>query len=243
MEEYGAAHAALYDVVFRGRGKDFAGEARQLSELVRDRRPSAASLLDVACGTGAHLETFTTLFAAVEGLEYADAMREIAESRLPGTPVHGGDMRDFDLGHAFDAVVCVGNSVACVSDKDQMIAAIGRMAAHLVPGGVLVIEPWFFPENFLDGHVGGAVVQEDDRVIARVTRSTRQGDKTRHEVKFVVADSTGISEFTDVLVVCLFTREDYEEAFERADCSVEFIPSLELAGRPNSPGLFVGVRK
>lgn len=243
MSEYGPEHARLYEPVFRGRGKDFEDEARRLTDIVRARMPAANSLLDVACGTGAHLEAFGKLFGTVEGLEYAPAMRDIAVSRLPAVAIHSGDMRDFELDRSFDAVVCVGNSVACVADRNELIAAIGRMTAHLVPGGVLVVEPWFFPESFIDGHAGGALVKEEGRVIARITQSSRQGSKTRHEIKFVVADSSGISEFTEVLFVCLFAREDYEEAFERAGCSVELIPGLELAGRPNSPGLFVGVRK
>ena len=90
---------------------------RLREEALRSRLPAAKSLLDVACGTGAHLETFAKLFEHAEGLEFAPAMREIAERRLPGLAVHGGDMRGFDLGRAFDAVTCLGNAVACASSR------------------------------------------------------------------------------------------------------------------------------
>ncbi|MGH4011325.1 MAG: class I SAM-dependent methyltransferase [Pseudonocardiaceae bacterium] len=242
--EYGPDHAAVYDVVFRSRGKNFEAEAEDVTRLIRSRLPAANSLLDVACGTGAHLETFARLFEHVEGLELAPAMRRIAERRLPTLAVHQGDMRDFDLGRTFDAVTCMGNAVACVSSLDELDASIGRMARHLVPGGVLVAEPWWFPENFIDGHVGGHLVNEDSRVISRMTHSTRQGRKTRMEIRFVVADSSGIKDFTDVLNVSLFTRHEYLAAFERGGCAVEFVAGLCLeGGRPNAPGLFVGVRK
>lgn len=242
--QYSANHAELYDLVFLSRGKDFEAEADSLTRTIRSQLPAARSLLDVACGTGAHLAAFSKSFDHVEGVEYAPAMLEVARDRLPGVGLHAGDMRDFDLGRTFDAVTCMGNSVACVSNADELTASVGRMAAHLESGGVLVVEPWWFPDNFIDGHVGGHLLKEEGRVITRVTRSVKHGMRTHHEVKFVVAEPTGIREFAETLVVGLFTREQYEAAFEAAGCSVRFISGLQLAdGRPNSPGLFVGVRR
>jgi len=242
--QYGADHARFYDVVFQSRGKSFGGEAKKLAEIVRSRFPGAQSLLDVACGTGAHLETLAGLFEHVEGVEYSADMLAIAKHKLPHVPLYTGDMRTFELGRSFDAVTCMGNAVACMSTVEELETAIIRMACHLVSGGVLIVEPWFFPDNFLDGHVGGHTVIEDGRVIARVTHSTRQGDRTRHEVRFVIADSKGIWEFTEVLMVSLFRREQYAAAFERAGCTVELVDGFSLAnGRLNSPGLFVGTRR
>jgi trans-aconitate methyltransferase len=228
--QYGPEHAEFYDAVFESRGKDFAGEAGKLAALIREHRPRARSLLDVACGTGAHLAAFATLFDDVEGIEYAPAMAAVARTRLPQTPIHSGDMRDFALGRTFDAVTCVGNSVGCMNDRKELSAAIDRMAAHVEPGGVLVVEPWWFPSNFTDGHVGGHVLKEDGRVVSRLTRS--------------VADASGIRDFSEVLVVSLFHQEDYEDAFAAAGCTAQLVGGLQLAdGRPNSPGLFVAIRQ
>lgn len=41
--------------MYEATGKDYAAEATGLHELIQARRPGAASLLDVACGTWAHL--------------------------------------------------------------------------------------------------------------------------------------------------------------------------------------------
>jgi N-dimethyltransferase len=241
--EYGPDHAELYDVVFRSRGKDFEAEAREHVRLIRSRFPAASTVLDVACGTGAHLATFAELFDHVEGLELTPAMREVARRRLPGVTVHAGNMLDFDLGRTFDAVTCIGNAVASVRTADEMAVAIGRMAAHLVKGGVLVVEPWWFPENFIDGYIGSHMARNSASVIARISRSTRQGDRSLVEINCVVADTAGIKGFTDVLSVGLFSRRQYEAAFEDAGCAVELVPCLRLAdGQPTSPGIFVGVR-
>ncbi|OZM71885.1 SAM-dependent methyltransferase [Amycolatopsis antarctica] len=243
--EYGHDHAELYDLVFRGRGKDFGAEAEDIASMITARRPGARTLVDLACGTGAHLERFADLFDHVEGVEIAPAMRAVAQRRLPSVPVRPGDMRDFDLGRTFDALVCIGNAVACMGSSTDLDLAVSRMAAHVEPGGVLVVEPWWFPHNFIDGYVGGHMLKEDGRVVSRITRSVRQGLTTRMEIKFVVAEAGGITEFTDVLVTSLFTPDEYVAAFEQADCTVEFIEEpLRLAdGRHNAPGMYVGVRK
>jgi ubiquinone/menaquinone biosynthesis C-methylase UbiE len=49
-----AASAAWYDRFFDA--KDYAGEARQVTAFIRRHRPDAVTLLDVACGTGRHLQ-------------------------------------------------------------------------------------------------------------------------------------------------------------------------------------------
>jgi SAM-dependent methyltransferase len=240
--EYGSDHAELYDLVFASRGRDPQAEAEGLTSLIRSRFPGAKSLLDVGCGTGAHLETLAAHFEDVEGLEYSLGMRQVAERRLPQLKVHPGDMRTFDLGRTFDAVICMFYAIAEVDSPEELAASVGRMAAHLNPGGVLVLEPWFFPDNFIDGYVGGHMINEPGRVISRMTHSVRQGRKTRMQIKFVIADSSGFREFTDVLLTSLFTREEYEKALRSAGFSAEFLPDFELPGRPHSPGLWLGTR-
>ena len=241
--EYGHQHAEVYDLVFEGRGKDFEAEAHRLTELIRDRYPAAESLLDVACGTGAHLRALAKLFSHVEGLELAPAMRELAGSRLPGVAVHGADMRTFDLGRRFDAVVCVGNSVACLDSTDDLDAAVARMAAHLAPGGVLVMEPWFFSAAFLAGRVDGHLHRRDGRVVAQLTRCTADGERIRMAARFVVADETGFHEFDEVLSARAFPRTAYTDALSRAGLDAAFVRGFTWAdGRPTAPGLFVGTR-
>ncbi len=241
--EYGAQHAALYDAAFRSRGKDYSREAAAIVEMVRERRPGARTLLDVACGTGLHLQTFASDFDHVEGVELSPDMLAIARRRLPGVPITVADMRTFDLGRTFDAVTCMSNAVAEVETLDGLAAALRRMAAHLVSGGVLIVEPWYFPENYLDGYVGGHVFRDGDRIVSRVTHSIRDGATTRHTVTFVIADPTGITDFSEVCVLGLFTRDEYVDALEDVGVTAELVPGFCLAdGRPNGPGLFVGTR-
>src|SRR4051794_23711843 len=89
----------LYDVAYAF--KDYAGEADAIRRIVEARRPGALTLLDVACGTGKHLEHLRAGFAC-EGLDVDAALLEVARARLPDLALHEGDMRDFELGRQFD---------------------------------------------------------------------------------------------------------------------------------------------
>ena len=88
-------------------------EAAAVSSRIREHKPGAATLLDVACGTGAHLVHFAREFR-VEGIDISDDQLAVARTRLPGVELHQGDMTTFDLGRTFDAVTCMFSSIGYV---------------------------------------------------------------------------------------------------------------------------------
>jgi len=237
---FNEAHAEVYEVLYKsGRGKDYPDEARLVTKAIRELAPDARSLLDVACGTGAHLGPFGELFEHTEGVDLSEPMLRLAGKQLgDAVPLHHGDMRTFDLGRTFDAVVCLFASVSFAGDLDGLVAAIRRMAAHLEPGGVLVIEPWWFSENFIEGYVNGDVTRHDGRVLTRISHSVREDGHTKMELRFVIADANGIRDFTEIERLALWTKEEYLAAFETAGFPVRYQP-----GQPAGRGLFVGVKK
>ncbi|GII90692.1 class I SAM-dependent DNA methyltransferase [Sinosporangium siamense] len=238
MVLYDSELADVYDAIYKGRGKDYEAEASEVRSLILKRHPGARSLLDVACGTGSHLRFFAGDFDHVEGLELSADMLKVAGERMPGVPLHQGDMRDFELGRTFDAVTCMFSSIAYMSSDEELRSALTRMAAHVVPGGVVLIEPWWFPESFLPGYVAGDVVTVDGRTLARVSRTVRKGDASVMEVHYLAADAgTAVRHFTVTHVNTLFTRERYEAAFAAAGLRVDYIE-----GGPSGRGLFVAVR-
>ncbi|MFD9443865.1 class I SAM-dependent DNA methyltransferase [Streptomyces sp. NPDC060006] len=225
--------AEVYEAVYRGRGKDYGTDAARIAAVARGYAPGAATLLDVACGTGAHLRHFGELFDQVEGVDLADDMLRIAKERAPSIPVHQGDMRDFRLGRSFDVVTCLFSSIGYLRSTEELDEAVACLARHLNPGGVIVLEPWCFPENFTPGQVMRDLVTVDGDTIARVSHTVREGQDARIEVHYLVArPGTGVRHFTDIHVLRLFSREQYESAFHRAGCRAEYLPG-------DGVGLFV----
>ncbi|GII02118.1 class I SAM-dependent methyltransferase [Planobispora takensis] len=238
---YSAEVSEFYDLIYQGRGKNYAHEAAFVTELVRARRPGAASLLDVACGTGKHLRTFRLTFDEVEGVELSPTMCAAARRKLPGVAVHEGDIRWFDTGRTYDAVCSLFGTVGYMAGTAELEAAVGRMAAHLPTGGVLIVEPWYFPDRFTDGHIAGDFVRGVDRTVTRVMRVARTtGSTVRQEAHWSVADTTGVHHFDQVQIFTLFEPADYIAAFRRAGCDVEYLESEDIG---DGRGLFVGVRR
>ncbi|MEU6263757.1 class I SAM-dependent DNA methyltransferase [Saccharopolyspora shandongensis] len=228
--------ADIYHDFYHGRGKDYRAEAALVRDLVRERTPDAASLLDVACGTGAHLRELAGSFGEVVGIDLAPEMLAVAERQNPELQLHQGDMRDFRIDRRFDAVTCMFSSAGYLPTAADLDRAVQNLADHLAPGGALLLEPWWFPENFLPGWVGADVVTVDGRTIARVSHTVRQGGTSRMEVHYTVAaPDTGIEHFTDTHVMTLFDRETYETAFRRAGLTPEYVKHDLVA-----PGIFVG---
>ncbi|MFH7596510.1 class I SAM-dependent methyltransferase [Streptomyces racemochromogenes] len=235
---YAGGIARLYDLVHQGKGKDYAREAADLAALIGSRVPGAHSVLDVACGTGLHLEHLAPLFASVEGVEISPDMRELAVRRNPDVTVHLGDMRDFALGTTHSAVTCMFSSIGHMRDQAELDAALARFAAHLDPaGGVVVVEPWWFPETFTPGYVGASITEAEGRTISRVSHSRLEDDATRIDVHYLIASpGEEITHLAESHRITLFERAAYERAFVRAGLEVEF-----LEGGPSGRGLFVGV--
>lgn len=229
--------AEVYDFVYRARGQNFDAEARLVADMVRAHKPAARSLLDVGCGTGEHLKTLSELFDHVEGLDLSEPMVSVARAKLPTVDIHIGDMCEFDLSRTFDAVISLSTAVAYLPSLDAVSAALDRMVRHLVPDGVLMIEPWYFPEKFLDEHIAGDVIHSEGRTVSRVSRTHRRGDVAYIDSHYVVADKDGIQHFTETHVFGLWTQEQYLKAFSDAGCAAEYADSVQ-SGR----GIFVARR-
>ena len=88
-----------------------------MSASIRTHKPDAATLLDVACGTGAHLVHFARKYR-VEGIDVSEEQLAVARARLPGVELHLGDMTTFDLGRTFDAVTCMFSSIGYVGSLE-----------------------------------------------------------------------------------------------------------------------------
>jgi SAM-dependent methyltransferase len=211
---HGTAH--VYDLLYEAAGKDYEAESADLHALIQARTPGAASLLDVACGTGAHLVHLRQWYEAV-GVDVDPGMLEQARHRLPGGEFIEGDMRSFRLGRRFDAVSCLFSSIGYLSSVHDLDEAVATMVSHLRAGGVFVLDGWIRPDAWTDQSPTHLLTASDENVtVARMSRSRRQDDKTFLDMHHLIGSTNGIEHVVDVHAMTLFTTEQYEASLRRA---------------------------
>ncbi len=230
-----AKSAAIYDAEYGF--KDYAHETSLLQQWIeRHKRCLDTSLLDVACGTGAHL-AFLQADYQVEGLDLDRAMLEEAKSRLPRITFHHGDMQEFNLGRGYGVVTCLFSAIGYVRTEPAMRRAVANMARHLVPGGVLLVEPWFTPETFHPGTLHALFVDQPELKISRMNLSHVEAGVSILDFYYMVGTPEGVRTFNERHELGLFTSEQYRQAFVDAGLETD-LDRDGLTGR----GLWIGVR-
>ena len=224
----------VYDLLNTARGKDYAGEAAAVVELIRDVRPDAASVLDVGCGTGRHLAELVRLGSTGVGADVSPQMLEQARGRLGSSVrLELADVRTLALGEAFDAVVCLNGTIGYMTTPEDLGLAIARLADHLAPGGVLALEPWYAPDQWLAPMVTAESAEDGDVAVARVSRAVQEGPLGVFEWRCSVATPERTWSFTEVHRLGLHELDAYLSACRAAGLVAEH--------RPFSPGRGVGM--
>jgi SAM-dependent methyltransferase len=226
--------AQLYDALYHF--KNYYAECEELHSLILQHNPKAKSLIDVACGTGKHLECLRRYYR-VEGLDLSRELLDIAHERCPEVELHQDNMLTFSLGHRFDVVTCLFSAIAYVKTKVNLERAVANMARHLRPGGLLFVEPWFSPTNYWIGRITANFVDEPELKVAWMYISEVEDLVSVLDIDYLVGTPQRITRFSERHELGLFTHEEYSEAFHRAGLEVQYDPQ-GLWGR----GMYLGIR-
>jgi SAM-dependent methyltransferase len=228
--------ASVYDVVYAG-DYPYSDAALSVHGLIQARHPGARTVLEAACGTGLFAVEMSRWYE-VSGLDAASDMLAECARRLPDMKLHEGDMAHFTLGRSFDAVICMFSSIGYVVSPDRLRSALQSFAAHLVPGGVVVVEPWIYPEGWIDNHTTVDSWRSEGMDVARVISSERDGRKVTMRWGFAVARPGGeVDAFVENHPTGLFDHQEYLTAFAEAGLRVDHDPQ-----GPIGRGLYVGVK-
>lgn len=109
------------------------------------------SLLELGAGAGhsiVHLKEHYDCTAS----DLSPQMLTHCNTLNPEVPTVIGDMRSLRLGKTFDAVL-ICDAIDYMSTREDAIASLQTIAAHLRPGGAALFAPTYTRETFTDGEV------------------------------------------------------------------------------------------
>lgn len=224
--------AELYDGIYHF--KDYARECERLRTLINAFVPGAGTVLDVACGTGEHARFLQSNYR-VDGIDINEDYLRAARRKNPAGSYVCADMTDFSLYRTFDVVVCLFSAIGYVRTVARLEQAIACMTRHVSPGGVLLVEPWFAPDQWQPGtqfiHAG----QIGKDKVCRMSLSLRKENRSVILLHYLRGTSNGIKHYRERLELGLFTRDEMSDAFAAAGMRVRY-DTQGLMGR----GLYIG---
>jgi SAM-dependent methyltransferase len=231
--QYSRMTGEIYDLIYDK--KDYAGQSAKLGQIIEQRLQSGGnSLLEAACGTGNYLRFLKDRFVA-SGFDLAEGQVARARERLPGVDVFVADMRDFSTGQLYDAVVCLFSSIGYMQTPADLTRAIGCMARHTKPGGLVIVEPWLKVGDYQENHVSLDTSTNGQMTVARMSHSSKVGNVSVLEMHHLVATPLGIDHFVETHRLVMYSDDDFAAAFAEAGLELEI-----YATGFTSRGLYIG---
>ena len=215
--------AQYYDLLY-ATFKDYRAEAGVLAGLLRDLNPACRTVLDVACGTGEHARLLAAAGFEVDGLDLDPAFVRIAQQKLPQRRFVVADMTAFQMEARYDAVLCLFSSIGYLKTLDRVEDALGCFADHLVPGGVMLVEPWFQPGMLTPGRVVRNTREAKGVRVSRTSRVEVEGRLSRLHFDYEITEGDTTRHAHEVHELGLFTSSEMIDTFRRAGLSVRHDP-------------------
>ncbi|MCH7625098.1 MAG: class I SAM-dependent methyltransferase [Chloroflexi bacterium] len=137
--------ASIYDAVYSYVRDD-------IPFYVKEALDSGGDVLELGCGTGRVTIPIAQAGVNIVGLDFSEAMLDIARSKAEGLPGNSGelslqlgDMRDFDLGRQFSLIIIPFRGFLSLLSVEDEISTLREIRRHLLPDGRLVFNI-FVPE-------------------------------------------------------------------------------------------------
>lgn len=233
MPEKSALYGALaeyYDQIYHW--KDYRKETKIIKNLIRKhKRSSGNDLLDVACGTGKHIEYLMKEFDCV-GIDASEQMLAVAKRNVPSVKFVRRSMVSFDLGRQFDVVLCLFSSMGYLKTEKEVERAFSAFAKHLKKGGVLIVEPWIGKADWKDRTVHMQTYDSDSLKIVRVNYSWAKGNLSIMDYRYLVAEKgKGVRYFRDLHKMRFFEVAPALSAARKAGLKPKFVKESLMPGR------------
>ncbi len=230
--------ARYYDLIYSS--KDYEAEAKDLKTVIaKYKKSTGKDLLDVACGTGKHLEYLKRWYSCV-GLDVSQAMLDIARKKVKGITFRKGDMTELKLDKNFDIITCLFSSIGYVRTYKNLQKTLVGFSKHLKPGGVVIIGPWLTSQTYHVGFPHMTTYNSPDIKIARLSVSEQRGNISIMDMHYLIAErNRKTAYFVDRHELGMFEQKRFLELMTKAGFKARYIKSRNTKDR----GLYIGVKR
>lgn len=229
--------AKYYDLIYSW--KDYENEAVKISELIKKYKKSGGNkLLDVACGTGKHIEYFRKNFSCA-GIDLNEEMIDIARNNMIGVSFNQADMINFNLNDTYDVILCLFSSIGYVKTYENLEKTIINFANHLKTAGIVIIEPWFTKSTYRVGLPGMTTYDGEDIKIARLNTTKVENNLSIMEMHHLIVErDKDVKYFVDRHEVGLFETDRFLKIMKNSGFKAEFL----IDGLMKNRGLYIGIK-
>jgi len=230
--------ARYYDLIYSK--KDYKKEAVIIKRLIsRHKKSSGSDLLEVACGTGRHIQYLKDNFKIL-ATDINSEMIRIARKNIKGVTFKQADMVRLNLNKEFDVIICLFSSIGYVKTYTNLRKTLFNFAHHLKKGGVVIIEPWFTKLVYKVDSLHLTTYGDENIKIARESVSRVCGDVSILDMHYLIAErGKGVRHFIDRHELGMFEPKKILEFMKDAGLQAKFVKDGLIKDR----GVYIGVKK
>jgi len=230
--------AKYYDLIYSF--KDYKSESNKIKQLIKKYKKSPGNdLLEIACGTGKHLPYLKNTFSIL-ATDANPNMLTIAKKNVPGIHFKRVDMIDFDLGKAFDVIICLFSSIGYVRNYASLDKTIQNFSKHLKKGGIVIIEPWFTKNSYIAGLPSMTIYDGKNIKISRLCVCKKRGILSVMDMHYLVAErNKQIKHFVERHELAMFEVNKMLEIMNKHQLKATFLKKGLMKDR----GIYIGVKQ
>jgi ubiquinone/menaquinone biosynthesis C-methylase UbiE len=230
--------ARYYDLVYNW--KDYKKEVNKINELItKFKKSKGKELLEVACGTGNHLEYFRKFFSCT-GTDINQGILNVAKNKIKKVNFKKANMVNMNLKKKFDVITCLFSSIGYVKTYSNLQKTLKNFERHLKKGGVVIIEPWFTKSTYKVGSNHLSTYEDENIKIARLVVSKIKDNISEMDMHFLIAErNKEVKHLTERHEMGLFEIDKTLQFMKKAGFKTIFLKNGLMKDR----GLFIGIKE
>lgn len=225
--------AKYYDTIYAD--KDYKKECDWITKLIAENKTSGGNkLLDITCGTGEHLSYLKNKFSCT-GSDLNNEMIKIAINKYPDITFKVKNMLD-KIDDKYDIIISMFSSIAYLETYENFALFIKNINESLIPGGIILIQPWFEKDKFTPG-VAYPKIYDDNFIRMAIGRV--EGLCSIVEYHYLINVNNKIKYIVDNHKMALYDINRLMEIMETENIKTKFIaPHID-----NGRGIIIGIKQ